>query len=157
MFISIVLNIIFVSIIACLTYLSLDRCNQLYSKLAKKHPSRKKFSISRIMNRRSKKKEYQNTPPIDVVCHIMKYPFNEKTGEPGNAFCGKLILTIKPSVALTPITEGPYAYQEIIIDTYIKLVKKEHPILINTVKPCEKCEEEYNYFAQRKRFELKID
>ena len=87
----------------------------------------------------------------------MKYPFNEKTGEPGNAFCGKLILTTKASVILTPPTEGPYAYREIIIDDHIKLVKKDLPILINTVKPCEKCEEEYNYFAQRKRLELKID
>lgn len=156
MFISIVLGIIYLFTIASLTYLNLELFGWLYGKLVKKYPSLKKFSISRLTNRRSKKKEYQITP-ITVTCHIMKYPCNEKTGEPGNAFCGKLILTTKPSVVLTPIIEGHYAYREIKINTHIELVKKEHPILINDVIPCEKCEEEYNYFAQRKRFELRLD
>jgi len=156
MFISIVLGIIYFFTIASLTYLNLELFGWLYGKLAKRYPSLKKFSISRLTNRRSKKKE-QQIKPITVTCHIMKYPVNEKTGEPGKTFCGKFILVTKASVVLTPITKGPYAYSEINIDKHIEPARREHHRWISTINSCEKCEEEYNYFAQRKRFELKID
>lgn len=156
MFTSIISHIMFMCTMVCLGYLSLKFCDWLHGKLAKRYPSLKKFSISRLTNRRSKKKEHQITP-INVTCHIVKYPFDEKTGEPGKTFCGKFILTTKASVSLTPITKGPHAYSEINIDKHIEPARREHHRWINTIISCEKCEEEYNYFAQRKRFELKID